>query len=205
MEYLIHNNREGRPFYITFFLLYNLINIDYSSKVFYDWGIISSFCLAFITCILFYGLDYYLIKNDKLTDYRINSKLKDLEYDKINKSFIVSFYNSLFINLQLRVLVFYPLCNYLNFNKSINEYSYIKIFFTIFLCIMYSDISFYSFHRYFHYNRFFYKYIHSVHHDIKDPYSISFQYCHTIESFFNELSISLPVILSGLPNEIIYL
>ena len=166
MKYLIHNNREGRPFYITFFLFYNLINIDYSSKVFYDWGIISSFFLAFITCILFYGLDYYLIKNNKLTDYRINSKLKDLEYDKINKSFIVSFYNSLFINLQLRVLVFYPLYNYLNFNKSINEYSYIHIMISIILSIMFADIMFYTFHRMMHNNKYLYKNIHRVHHDI---------------------------------------
>ena len=205
MEYLVHDNREGRPFYVTFFLLYSLSTIDFNSKVFYDWGILLSFYTVFLTCILFYGIDYYLIKNNKFKDYRINTDLKDLEYNKINKSFIVSSYNSLFINLQFRVLLFYPLSNYLNLNKPINEYSYIHIMISIILSLVFTDILFYTFHRMMHYNKYLYKNIHRVHHDIVNPYSISFQYCHTIESIMNETSVTLPIILSGLPYEMMYI
>ena len=53
MEYLIHDTREGRPFYLTFFLLYNTYNIDYRYDVFNDWGILISYLLAYATCILF--------------------------------------------------------------------------------------------------------------------------------------------------------
>ena len=34
---------------------------------------------------------------------------------------------------------------------------------------------------------------------------MSFQYCHSLEAIFNEISISLPVILSFMPYDLIYI
>lgn len=204
MKYLIHDTREGRPFFLTFFLLYITYNIDFQTEVFDDWGIFISYMIAFATCLLFYGIDLCLVYTNRLKDYRINTKLKDLEYTKIHKSFIVSSYNSLLINLSLRVTIFYPLCKYLEFNKPIKNYSYSEIIVTIIYCIVLTDIFFYFLHKLLH-QRFFYKYIHNVHHEIIDPYCVAFQYCHSVETIFNEISISLPVILSFMPYDLIYI
>ena len=204
MEYLIHDSREGRPFYLTFFLLYNTYNIDYQSEVFNEWGIFLSYIIAYITCLFFYIIDLILVYTNNLKNYRINTNLKDLEYNKIHKSFIVSSYNSLLINLPLRVSIFYPFCKYLQFNQSIKDYSYSTIILSVFYCIILTDIFFYFLHKLLH-HKILYKYIHKVHHEINDTYCVSFQYCHSLEAVFNEISISLPVILSYIPYDLIYI
>ena len=56
MEYLIHDTREGRPFYFTFFLLYITYNIDFQTEVFNDWGIFNVY-IAY-DMYVFYGIDY---------------------------------------------------------------------------------------------------------------------------------------------------
>ena len=57
LRYILHNNREGRPIYITLILLYGVYNIDYNHDFFYEWQIINSIILNLFICLVFYLFD----------------------------------------------------------------------------------------------------------------------------------------------------
>ena len=62
--------------------------------------------------------------------------------------------------------------------------------------ILLTDIIFYTSHRYFHYNKILYKYIHKTHHEYDPPIASAALYAHPIEHLFvNLLSTVLPLFI----------
>lgn len=154
---------------------------EYNSLLFYfilyiyiimDKYVIIPFLIHFSSFWLFCGLFYYYDK--KFINKSINNR------EKYKKAIRISLLNQLCITLPLLYLSRDIIKNIIIIA---DNYSLTKNMINIFLIGNLSNIFFYSIHRLFHLN-YFYKKIHTVHHEFVEPVAPSSLYAHPIEHIF---------------------
>ena len=115
-------------------------------------------------------------------------------WKKYSKAIKVSLYNQFFISLPTLYVLSSPLAN--SMTLVINN-SWYLIFLKLFVIINLSNLLFYLFHRILHIG-WFYKNIHYLHHEFKEPVAVATLYAHPVEHLFsNVLSFLIPIILIG--------
>ena len=206
--YTIHNNEENRNWYITLPLCY--LSIYTFNKYYntYDFNRLFFFTYIsiYILCGFFFMMDVYYEKTNQL-QYKRYSKIKKIDYEKFIYGSLNCMYNSTLINATSRMLIFYPILKYRGYdNWDIKNYHYYEIFLSIIFTIFLADIYFYFIHKLFHTSRFLYNNIHYLHHKFVVTYSTIFNCGHIFEAFFlNECFIMLPLIITKLPKELIFI
>jgi sterol desaturase/sphingolipid hydroxylase (fatty acid hydroxylase superfamily) len=134
-----------------------------------------------ISCLICFLIDLYLLDSQKWTKYKINNINIP---DKIFNIFKVVIFNQLFVTFPLLYLV--P-----DFTEG--DFLIFENFYKIPLVIIMEEILFFSIHKILHIP-FFYKNIHKIHHRWNHPVGISATYAHPLEHLFSNL---LPIIISS--------
>eukprot|EP01084_Bolivina_argentea_P001518 2803_1 len=172
---------------------------------------ISILCLHVPSLILLY-FDYYYEKHNLLSKYKVyypltittTNKKQFISWPLYRKSIFLANTNAIIAGIVFPLL-FIPLmelrgvCDRLLFehDRSI-IISFLFIIFRMYVCLFVSDIIFYFSHRCIHKIKFFYKYIHKIHHQFVDTFGISATAAHPLEHIFANLMtvVGAPIVVN---------
>lgn len=153
-------------------------------------------------CLIYLISDLYLIKINKLHDYKVQEMQHIIKDGKFNwevylQTCRVAIVNQLCVGLPL-VIIIAPMIARLDIPIVINAEYMIKMGFVMMPYTMLADLIFYTIHRSIH-TKYLYKKIHKYHHEWTAPFAPATLYVHPLEHLMGNLGAAiLPMFILGI-------
>lgn len=148
---------------------------------------ILSLMILTMGCFWLIGSFYTLLDYFQWPKFLYRYKIQDdkqITLDDIIETAKVAFYNQITVQL-LTTALGSLIMNNLPFDRNYRVPPVSTIIYHLVVFVFLQEITFYYLHRLLHY-KFFYRFIHKIHHKWQAPIAISALYCHPFEHFFSQ-------------------